>query len=139
MTNSLRIGKLATILGTTTKTLRFYEDIGLLEGVTRTESSYRMYSSEAAKQARLVVGLRRLGLSINDLKSLFNSSNGQQLRRSMLGILDEKLFNLDRDLSILQGQREDLAARQQALLLTPRDRPQECICAALLIQCSCGE
>ena len=137
MTDRLRIGKLATMLGITTKTLRFYEDSGLLGDVARTDASYRIYSSEVVSRAQLVIGLRRLGLNINELKSLFNGDTDHQLRREVLGILDEKLFNLDRDLNVLQGQREDLSVRQQALLLTPRDRPPDCVCDALLIKCAC--
>ncbi|MEO5770880.1 MAG: MerR family DNA-binding transcriptional regulator, partial [Burkholderiaceae bacterium] len=60
----IRIGELARLLGTTTKTLRFYEQIGLLGPTHRSESSYRLYDSAAVATARLVIGLRHLELTI---------------------------------------------------------------------------
>ena len=56
----MRIGELAKQLCTTTKTLRFYEQIGLLGRAGRSESAYRLYDAEAVATARLVIGLRHL-------------------------------------------------------------------------------
>jgi len=52
--------------------------------------------------------------------------------------MDEKLCDTDENLVVLQGRRDDLAARHQALLSTPRDRPTDCICDALLSPCTCA-
>ena len=52
-------------------------------------------------------------------------------------LLDEKLRDIDETLAILQGRRDDLAARNLSLFDTPRERADSCICNALLIPCSC--
>lgn len=135
----LRIGQLAEILGTTTKTLRFYEKIGLLEHPSRTESGYRLYGQSAISRARLVLGLRRLGLTINELRQLQNDEDESSLRKRLSSVIDQKLFVLDQELGILQGKREDLAARLQALIMTPHGRPPDCVCDALLVNCDCEE
>ena len=138
MADSMRIGELAGMLGTTTKTLRFYEKIGLLEHPSRTKSGYRLYGQSQISKARFVIGLRRIGLSIDELQQLENDENESSLRKRLSSVMDQKLFSLDQELGVMQGKREDLAARLQALVLTPRNRPPNCVCDALLTNCSCG-
>ena len=135
----LRIGQVAAALETTPKTIRFYEQFGLLEPPERTAAGYRLYDEAAIGRARLVLGLRRLGLSVDEVRSLLRAEPGEPtLRRRLLSLLDRKLSDIDVTLGVLQGRREDLNARYHALLLTPRDRVGVCICGALMIPCTCG-
>ena len=134
---TLRIGQLAKDLNTTTKTLRFYEDIGLFSSVERSDAGYRLYDANSIPRARLVMQLRRLGFTLKELKELFNSQDTRSFRQRIASQMDEKLRDTDESLVILQGRRDDLAARHQALLSTPRDRPADCICDALLSPCTC--
>ena len=133
----LRIGELAKLLGTTTKTLRFYEQIGLLEPVQRSESAYRLYGAEAVATARLVIGLRHLELTIPELQQLMRDEGVATRRQRLLALMDERLRRIYLELSVLQGRCDDLAARHAALLATPRDRPPQCVCDALLVPCTC--
>ena len=71
--NGMRIGQLADALGTTTKTLRFYERIGLLRPAVRSDAGYRLYDRTAMDRARLVIGLRRLEFSIDELQELLRA------------------------------------------------------------------
>lgn len=133
----LRIGELAKLLGTTTKTLRFYEEIGLLEPVQRSDTAYRLYDDAAVETARLVIGLRHLELTIPELQQLVHDDGITTRRRRLLALMDERLRKTYLELSVLQGRSDDLAARHAALLATPRDRPADCICDALLRPCTC--
>ena len=133
----LRIGELAKLLDTTTKTLRFYEQIGLLESVQRSESAYRLYGAEAVAMARLVIGLRHLELTIPELQQLMRDEGVATRRQRLLALMDERLRRIYLELSVLQGRCDDLAARHAALLATPRDRPPQCVCDALLVPCTC--
>lgn len=134
---ALRVGQLAKALGTTTKTLRFYEKIGLLGSAERSASGYRLYDQSAVRRARLALGLRRLGLSVDEVHGLLNADDSMSLRRRLMALMDDKLRELELDLGVLQGRRDDLAARHAALLATPRDRPGHCICEALPNSCPC--
>jgi DNA-binding transcriptional MerR regulator len=134
----LRIGELAKLLGTTTKTLRFYEQIGLLEPAQRSDSAYRVYDERAVETARLVIGLRQLELTIPELQQLLQHDGGGTRRQRLLALMDERLRRIYLELSILQGRCDDLATRHAALLATPRERPPDCICDALLRPCTCG-
>ncbi|MFB3090464.1 MAG: MerR family transcriptional regulator [Gammaproteobacteria bacterium] len=136
---TLRIGQLAKELNTTTKTLRFYEDIGLFNSIARSDADYRLYDANSITQARLVIQLRRLGFSLRELKELFNSKDTRSFRQRVTSMMDEKLRDTDENLVVLQGRRDDLAARHQALLSTSRDRLADCICDALLSPCTCAK
>ena len=135
----LRIGELAKLLGTTTKTLRFYEQIGLLGPTQRSESSYRLYGSPAVEAARLVIGLRHLELTIPELQELLRDDSQTTRRQRLMALMDERLRRMELELSVLQGRCDDLSARHAALLATPRGRPPHCVCDALLLPCTCVE
>ena len=134
----LRIGELAKQLGTTTKTLRFYEQIGLLKPAQRSSSAYRLYDDAAVTTARLVIGLRHLELTIPELQQLLHDDGKSSRRQRLLALMDERLRSIYLNLSVLQGRCDDLAARHAALLATPRSRPNGCVCDALLMPCNCG-
>ena len=136
-TRGLRIGELAKLLGTTTKTLRFYEQIGLLAPTQRSESSYRLYGSEAVATARLVIGLRHLELTIPELQAVLRGDGSVTRRQRLTALMDERLRRMELELSVLQGRCDDLSARHAALLATPRSRPAQCVCDALLQPCTC--
>ena len=134
----IRIGALAKQLGTTAKTLRFYEQIGLLGPAGRSESAYRLYDADAVANARLVIGLRHLELTIPELQQLMRDDAGATTRRRrLLALMDERLRRMELELSVLQGRCDDLAARHSAQLATPRDRPPHCVCDALVLACCC--
>lgn len=135
--HGMRIGQLAEQLGTTTKTLRFYERIGLLKPALRSDSGYRLYDDAAVAKARLVIGLRRLELTINELQDLLGDDTEAPLRQRLLAVMDQKLREIYLQLGVLQGRCDDLTARHDALLSAPRSRPPECICDALLSPCVC--
>ena len=136
---NLRIGQLAKQLNTTTKTLRFYEDIGLFTSIARSDAGYRLYDTKSINQARLVLQLRRLGLTLKELNELLNTKDTRSFRQRVASLMDEKLRDTDENLVVLQGRRDDLAARHQALLSTSRDRLADCICDALLSPCTCAK
>lgn len=133
----LRIGELAKRLGTTTKTLRFYEQIGLIEPAPRSDAAYRLYDGHAAEIARLVIGLRQLQLTIPELQTVLRDEPGTTRRQRLLALMDERLRRMELELSVQQGRFDDLSARHAALLATPRTRPPNCICDALLKPCTC--
>ncbi|MEW5834439.1 MAG: MerR family transcriptional regulator [Pseudomonadota bacterium] len=133
----LRIGELARRLATTTKTLRFYERIGLIEPAPRSDAAYREYDEHAVEIARLVIGLRQLQLTIPELQAVMHDEAGTTRRQRLLALMDERLRRMELELSVLQGRFDDFSARHAALLATPRTRPPDCVCDALLRPCTC--
>lgn len=87
----LKIGDVAERLGATTRTLRFYEEQGLLEPV-RTEKGTRLYSSEDIERFRVVLRLADLGLPLRDVRELAQarpeSSSGDQASHKVHALLE---------------------------------------------------
>ena len=75
----LRIGEVAELTGTTPRTIRYYEEIGLLpEASDRVSGKRRLYSEADVDQLRELIRLRDLlGLSLDDLKRLAEAESAR--------------------------------------------------------------
>jgi MerR family transcriptional regulator, repressor of the yfmOP operon len=61
----LRIGEVADLTGTTPRTIRYYEEIGLLGGSERAQGKHRVYTQADVDRVREIIRLRDLlGLSL---------------------------------------------------------------------------
>ena len=67
----MRIGALAAATGTTTRTLRYYEQEGLLDS-SRTASGYRDYVDGALLRVRNIRELLATGFTINDVRAFLD-------------------------------------------------------------------
>ena len=130
------IGELARELGVTSKTLRHYEAKGLVPPAERTAKGYRTYSTTAVRRARLVVGLRNLGLSLDVIEDVLRRDE-RTLRQKLLGVLDRQIQGQALEIAVRQGRYDDLDARYHALLSQPAEAHLECVCEALLRRCDC--
>lgn len=70
MNGQFTIGDTATKTGIPTKTIRFYEEKGLLSKVKRGENGYRIYSEEDLQKLCLIKQARSLGLPLSEVKEL---------------------------------------------------------------------
>ncbi|HEY5187464.1 MAG TPA: MerR family transcriptional regulator [Solirubrobacteraceae bacterium] len=81
---TVRIGELAELTGTTPRTIRYYEEIGLLGGESgRTQGKHRCYTEADVERLREIVRLRDLlGLSLEQLSQLLEAESARaHLRR----------------------------------------------------------
>lgn len=69
-TGPLNIGQASVRVGITAKMIRYYEEIGLLTGVERTETGYRMYGENDLHTLRFIRRARDLGFSIEEIGNL---------------------------------------------------------------------
>ncbi|OGN91712.1 MAG: hypothetical protein A2Z70_01760 [Chloroflexi bacterium RBG_13_48_17] len=70
MKAGLTIGELAGKLQLNPKTIRYYEDVGLLPAPRRTDSGYRLYSRYEIERLQLIKRAKILGLSLAEIKDL---------------------------------------------------------------------
>ena len=75
-----RIGELAKNLGKTKRTLRFYEQLGLLIPQKRSPSGYRLYGKEALIQVQWIEQLQDMGFSLGDIKTFLEGLDHAQHR-----------------------------------------------------------
>lgn len=119
---SLRIGDVARLVGTTPRTIRYYEEIGLLpEAPARPSGQHRLYSQAEVDRMREVMRLKDLlGVSLEELKTLLTAEDARaevraQLRREDVDparrreLLTEALGHLDRQLALVRHRASELA------------------------------
>lgn len=108
---ALTIGRVATATGVAAKTIRYYEQVGVLPRASRTAAGYRQYTEQSIQQLLFIRRARALGLSLRHLKALTTALNGGP-RRAMR----PRLFELVRaHLSTVQRQIGELRLLQRQL------------------------
>ncbi len=117
---TLRIGELAESTGTTPRTIRYYEEIGLLgEGHARSEGKHRTYAQADVQRVREIIRLRDLlGLSLDQLSQLLEAESARaHLRREYQQteapserkrILEQSLEHISNQLELVRGRQREL-------------------------------
>jgi DNA-binding transcriptional MerR regulator len=119
---SLRIGDVARLVGTTPRTIRYYEEIGLLDQApARPSGQHRVYTDAEVERLREVMRLKELlGVSLEELKTLLSAEEARaavraQLRREDVvperrrELLNEALGHLNRQLELVDYRAAELA------------------------------
>jgi DNA-binding transcriptional MerR regulator len=93
----MRIGEVAELTGTTPRTIRYYEEIGLLgAAVDREQGKHRCYTEADVERIREVVRLRDLlGLTLDQLSQLVEAETARAEIRRELGETDEPVRRRD--------------------------------------------
>jgi MerR family transcriptional regulator, repressor of the yfmOP operon len=125
---SLRIGDVARLLGTTPRTIRYYEEFGLLpEAPARPSGQHRIYTEAEVDRIREVMRLKDLlGVSLEELKTLLTAEEARaevrvQLRRDDVDperrreLLAEALGHIDRQLALVRHRASELAKLEDEL------------------------
>lgn len=102
MSGILRIGEVARLLGVTTKTLRHYERIGLIEP-DRTESDYRVYTPEEVLRLQRIRLLQDLGLSLKQIRLILGEGENPEVWNTVLETL---LDSIETEIGALESRRE---------------------------------
>lgn len=113
----LQIGEVAEQLGLTPRTLRYYEEIGLLEPPSRMEGGFRLYSATDIDRLENIVQLKRLlGFSLREIKQVVEAMESLKLLRQeskQASDLETKRDSLRKGLEILERQVEVLDGRMR--------------------------
>ncbi|HTZ87404.1 MAG TPA: MerR family transcriptional regulator [Solirubrobacteraceae bacterium] len=125
---SLRIGDVAKAVGTTPRTIRYYEEIGLLpEAPARPSGRHRLYTEAEVERLRELMRLKDLlGLSLEELKTLLSAEEARaevraQLRREDVAperrreLLEEALGHIDRQLKLVRKRAGELQKLEDEL------------------------
>lgn len=115
----MRIGELAGRLGVNPKTIRYYEEIGLLPDPPRTEANYRTYSEDDVELVRFVKSAQRLGLTLDEIREILAfRERGEppcgfvrEVLRREVSAIDERIA----ELHMLRRQLIDLDAQAEQL------------------------
>ena len=118
----LRIQEVAEETGLTPRSIRYYEERGLLRPAARSEGAYRLYDASDLEQLRFIKGLRDdAGLSIADIGQILEDEESRRRTRAALKVTDDQAERrrilLERLASIegLHGRLNAKLARLQAM------------------------
>ena len=119
----MRIGELAHLSGVPTKTIRYYEEIGVLPDPTRAPNGYRAYERDAVDRLRFVRDAQATGLTLTEIASILGlRDQGASTCDHVTGLLEQHLDDLDRHIAALRRTRAQRAARtERAKGLDPAD------------------
>ncbi len=107
--NRLFIGKVAAQTGLNPKTIRYYEQIGLLPKPERTESRYRLYSSEVVEFLEFIKKAQGLGLQLSEIGEIVAiRQQGNLPCGHVRNLLKDRVADLDRKMADLQVLRDRL-------------------------------
>ena len=120
----MKIGELGNRTGVSAKTIRYYEDIGLLPEPERAENGYREYQEDAVLRLQFIRDAQASGLTLTEIGSVLDlRSDGEGTCDHVVMLLERHLEDLDRHIESLRKTRNNLAA------LTTRAKdlnPEEC-------------
>ncbi|MPV35954.1 heavy metal-responsive transcriptional regulator [Georgenia subflava] len=129
----MRIGEVAHATGTTTKTLRFYEDVGILPPSDRTPSGYRDYGPEVLGRLNFIHRGQAAGLTLAQIGQILQiRDGGEPPCRHVTDVLTTRLEDIDAQIAQLQELRTAVTRlRDDAVAGNPADCSSADVCRYL--------
>jgi DNA-binding transcriptional MerR regulator len=128
---NLRIGDVAKLAGTTPRTIRYYEELGLLPNAPgRPAGGHRLYTQAEVERVREVMRLKELlGVTLDELKDLLTAEEARAAVRAELEredvhperrreLLEEALGHIERQLDLVEHRATELAKLREELCET---------------------
>jgi DNA-binding transcriptional MerR regulator len=123
----VRIGQLATAAGVPVKTIRYYEEIGVLAPPARTASGYRDYDDTVADRLAFVRAAQSVGLTLGEIReTLAFRDRGEAPCRYVAGVIEQRLAETNqriRELRAFKRELTELDQRMRAGGVVERDSP----------------
>lgn len=114
MSTKMRIGELAEQAGVTPRTIRYYEDLGLLGPSERAGQGFRYYTELELTRLKKIDALKQLGLTLDEISEVLplycDDPTGLRGKRRVLEILQRQLQETDEKLAALQQFRAEIQA-----------------------------
>ncbi len=136
----MRIGDLARKAGTTMRTIRYYEERGLLSPSGRTKGGFRLYEDEELKKLHLIRSLQQLDIPLAQVKAFFDQRvHGKRaaeiapgLRRTLQDQLDSLEAQMQRCRAMQESIRQTIDILRSCVECVQVPGPESCeSCPAL--------
>ncbi len=114
-TKPVQIGELAKKLGITTRTIRYYEEIGLMGATERLGGGTRAYCKDDILRLKFILKLKELGISLNEMQDLAknfdtNLQSFGTITPRLLEILEVHIGKVDQKIANLASLRQEIVA-----------------------------
>lgn len=110
---TVQIGKLAKQLNITTRTIRYYEEIGLMGASERLGGGTRTYNEDDILRLKFILKLKELGISLREMQELaenfdINQQNFHTITPKLIEILDGHISKVDEKIANLSSLRSEI-------------------------------
>ncbi len=110
---SIAIGEVAKRLGITTRTIRYYEEIGLMGPSERIGGGTRMYGRAEVLRLKFILKLKELGISLKEMQTIaeyfdVNDQNFGSLTPHLVELLDAHIGKVDEKIANLSSLRREI-------------------------------
>jgi DNA-binding transcriptional MerR regulator len=113
------IGEISRLVDLSQRTIRYYEEIGLLHSVRRIENGKRVYTDHDVRRLKFISRLKVLGLSLAEMVELEKiyrkQRNNREILPKLLEILDERAAQIDERVAQLATLKKEIREYQQRL------------------------
>jgi len=113
------IGEISRLVDLSQRTIRYYEEIGLLHSVRRIENGKRLYTDHDVRRLKFINRLKVLGLSLAEMVELEKiyrkQRNNREILPKLLEILDERAAQIDERVAQLVALKKEIREYQQRL------------------------
>jgi MerR family transcriptional regulator, repressor of the yfmOP operon len=114
------IGEVAKSLGLTTRTLRYWEEAGIIESVQRADGATRGYTPDFVRRIKFIIRLKDLGLTIKDMQDLYTvygeAKQTDKMIPRLIERLDAGIYKIDEKMGKLASLRNDIVEYRQRIL-----------------------
>jgi DNA-binding transcriptional MerR regulator len=117
----VRIGELAEAVSLPTKTIRYYEEIGLLPEPERRPNGYRTYDDSACERLRFVKAAQAVGFTLGEIKEIVAfRDRGDEPCAHVLDLVDRRAGEIADRIAALQRMQGDLRRLSSRARSDPR-------------------
>jgi len=102
MSNLIKIRDVSSRYDISARTLRYYEDMGLITSTRTEDYAYRLYDDTSLKKLEQILILRKLNITVKDIKRIFDTSGSEVV----LEVLGKKVEDIDGEVSLLHELKE---------------------------------
>jgi DNA-binding transcriptional MerR regulator len=114
-----RIGELADMVGMSPRTIRYYQEIGLLHPAKRAEGRKRLFTENDLQRLRFIKRLKHLGLTLSEMNELASIYKIHQTNRNVLcrlcELLDNQVGKIDERINNLVRLKEDILSYREKI------------------------
>ncbi|HHS49423.1 MAG TPA: MerR family transcriptional regulator [Desulfurella acetivorans] len=123
-----QIGEVSKKLGITPRTIRYYEEFGLLDPPLRIENGIRLYSNEDIRRIKFILKLKELGLTLKEMLELADIYNQHKqsltIMPRLIEILDDHIDKIDSRIAKLASLRNDIVEYRKRILAIIKDNKE---------------
>jgi MerR family transcriptional regulator, repressor of the yfmOP operon len=117
---AVSISDLAKDYGLTTRTLRYWEEVGIIESVQRLDGATRGYTPYYVRRIKFILKLKELGLTIKEMQDLYvaygDAKQTDRMIPRLVEILDIHIDKVDEKMAQLGSLRKEIVDYRQKMV-----------------------